>query len=379
MAPPRDYYDVLGVSRDASPEDVKKAYRDLAFKHHPDKNPGNKDAEERFKEATAAYEVLSDPAKRSQYDQFGAAGPAAGPQMYGGAEAFDLNDALRAFMRTFGGESPLDDVFGVGGGRRERTGLERGTDIRVRLKLGLEEVATGVRKKIKVSRFVRCSECGGSGAKPGTSATQCPDCHGRGQIRAQRSMGMFGTFQSISTCARCGGRGQVIKDRCPKCDALGLTRGTDVIEVNVPAGVSTGNYIPLAGAGNAGPRGGPPGDLIVLIEELPHDVFERHGDDVVTELPVSLDAAALGGDAEVPTLGGKARLRIPAGSQSGTVLRMRGKGIPHVHGRGSGDELVRIVVWVPARPSSEEKKLLKRLGELSAGKVPPAKRPGDGR
>jgi molecular chaperone DnaJ len=376
MTAPRDYYEVLGVSRDAPPEEIKKSYRDLAFKYHPDKNPGNKEAEEKFKEATAAYEVLSDPDKRSKYDQFGAAGVSPGAGMHPGAGDFDLNDALRAFMHTFGGESSLDDLFGLGGSRSGRAGAARGSDIRVRLKLTLEEVVTGVSKKIKVSRLIRCDTCGGSGAKSGTKPTQCPACRGRGQVHTQRTVGPFGTFQSISPCASCAGTGQIIKERCAKCDALGVTRGSEVVEVNVPAGVATGNYIPMRGGGNAGPRGGPAGDLVVLIEELPHDVFGRRGDDVATELFVAVDAAALGGDVEAPTLGGKARLRVPPGTQSGTVLRMRGKGIPRLHGRGSGDELVRIVVWVPPRPSAEEKKLLKRLGELSKGRVPPPRRPG---
>jgi len=377
MAAPRDYYEVLGVPRDAPPDQVKKAYRDLAFKYHPDKNPGNKEAEEKFKEATAAYEVLSDADKRSKYDQFGAAGVDLGPGTHAGAEGFDLNDALRAFMHTFGGEGSVDGLFGFGGARSGRAGPARGNDIRVRLRLSLEEVATGVTKKIRVQRLTRCETCGGSGAKPGTKPTQCPACRGRGQVHTQRSMGPLGTFQSIAPCGSCAGTGQIIKERCAKCDALGVTRGTEVVEVNVPAGVATGNYIPMRGGGNAGPRGGPAGDLIVLIDELPHDVFERHGDDVVTELPVAVDVVSLGGDVEAPTLGGKARLHVPPGTQSGTTLRMRGKGIAHLHGRGAGDELVRIVVWVPPRPSSEEKKLLKKLGELSKAKVPPARRPGN--
>ncbi len=377
MAAPRDYYEVLGVPRDAPPEQVKKAYRDLAFKYHPDKNPGNKEAEEKFKEATAAYEVLSDADKRSKYDQFGAAGVDLGPGMHAGAEGFDLNDALRAFMHTFGGEGSVDGMFGFGGARSGRAGPARGNDIRVRLKLSLEEVATGVTKKIRVQRLTRCETCGGSGAKPGTRPTQCPACRGRGQVHTQRSMGPFGTFQSIAPCGSCAGTGQIIKERCAKCDALGVTRGTEVVEVNVPAGVATGNYIPIRGGGNAGPRGGPAGDLVVLIDELPHDVFERHGDDVVTELPVAVDVVSLGGDVEAPTLGGKARLHVPPGTQSGTILRMRGKGIAHLHGRGAGDELVRIAVWIPPRPSSEEKKLLKRLGELCRTKVPPARTPGN--
>jgi molecular chaperone DnaJ len=252
----------------------------------------------------------------------------------------------------------------------------RGSNIRVRLKLTLEEIASGVTKKIKVSRQVACATCQGSGAKPGTSPTTCADCGGAGQVRTRQSMGFLGQFESISTCPRCAGSGQIIEERCGSCNGSGLTTGSEVVEVNVPAGVTTGNYIPIQGGGNAGPRGGPPGDLMVVIQEIAHSLFERHGDDVLLGLPVSLDVAALGGQLEVPTLNGKARLKIPAGTPSGKVLRMRGKGIPHLRGRGVGDELVRVVVWVPTRPSAEEKKLLKKLGELSRGRVPGPSKPG---
>jgi len=378
MAASRDYYEVLGVGRDASTEEIKKAYRKLAFENHPDKNPGDKAAEERFKEATEAYEVLSDPEKRRRYDQFGAAGVGSGAAGFDYG-AYDINDALRAFMRAFEGESIFENLFGFGGARPGRHAPSRGSDIRIRLKLTLEEVATGVKKKIRVSRLVRCPECGGSGARPGTRPVRCPDCGGAGQIRTRQSMGIFGAFESISTCPRCSGSGEVIEERCGKCGGEGLVRGSEIVEVKVPPGVTTGNYIPIRGGGNAAPRGGPPGDLIVVIEELPHDLFERHGDDILIDVPVTLDVAALGGQLEVPTLTGKARLRVPAGTASGTVLRMRGKGVPHVRGRGAGDELVRVVVWVPARPSAEEKKLLRRLGELERARVPGPHKPRRGR
>jgi molecular chaperone DnaJ len=377
MAPSRDYYEVLGVGRDASPEDIKKAYRKLAFENHPDKNPGDKAAEERFKEATEAYEVLSDADKRRQYDQFGASGLGAGAAGFehGG---YDLNDALRAFMRAFDGDR--DGVFnglfgGLSGMRAGRRGPARGSDIRLRLRLTLEEIAKGTKKKLKVSRLTSCATCAGSGAKPGTTPKTCTDCGGRGQVRTQQNMGIFGAFESVSTCPRCAGSGKIIEERCPTCSGKGLTKGSEVVEVSIPTGVTSGNYIPVRGAGNAGPRGGPPGDLIVIIEEVRHPLFERHADDILIDLPVSISVAALGGQLDVPTLNGRARLKVPAGTASGTVLRMRGKGIPHLQGRGAGDELVRVVVWVPRKPTAEEKKLLSRLGELSRGKVPGPQKP----
>jgi molecular chaperone DnaJ len=375
MATSTDYYDVLGVGRDASDDEIKKAYRDLAFKYHPDKNKGDEAAEEKFKEATEAYEVLSDSEKRAQYDQFGKSAFGGGPQGFHGAGGFDMDDALRTFMGAFAGENIFEQLFrGAAGGGRPA--VQRGQDIRVRLKLTLEEIATGVTKKLKVTRNISCETCGGSGAKPGTTPTTCPECHGRGQVARQQNLGMFGAFQSIGPCGRCAGTGQIIEDKCETCDGLGVTRGKSTVEVEVPPGVTTGNFIPLRGAGNAGPRGGVPGDLMVLIEETPHNLFDRHGDHILLELPVSLDVATLGGSVEVPTLDGKAKLKIPAGTASGSTLRMRGKGIPHLRGRGTGDELVHVVVWVPRRPSSEEKKLLKELGRLQSSKVPGPRKPG---
>jgi len=376
MPSDHDYYDVLGVSKDASPEEIKKAYRKLAFKYHPDKNPGDDGAREKFKRVTKAFEVLSDEDKRKQYDQFGSAGPAAGGAYGFDQGAYDMNDAMRAFMRAFEGESIFESLFGMGGGRAGRArGPQRGSDIRIRLKLTLEEVAEGVTKKVKVARLVPCGACGGSGAKPGTSARTCPDCGGAGQVRTQQNMGPLGVFQSVSPCHTCGGTGEVIEERCEACGGRGVAKASEVVEVKVPAGVATGNYIPMRGAGNAGPRGGPAGDLIVVIQELPHDLFERVDDDIVVDVPVSIDTVALGGQVEVPTLNGKARLKIPSGTPSGKTFRMRGKGVPHVRGRGAGDELVRVLVWVPRRPGGEEKKLLKRLGELAEGRLPGPTKP----
>ncbi len=376
MSPNSDYYDILGVERTATPEEIKKAYRKLAFKYHPDKNPGDDGAREKFKEVTKAFEVLSDKEKRAQYDQFGAAGPGMGGPSGFNQGAYDMNDALRAFMQAFEGESIFDSLFGMGGGRAGRSrAVQRGSDIRIRLKLTLEETAKGARKKVRVSRLVPCGTCSGTGAKPGTSPKSCPDCGGAGHVRTQQNLGMFGAFQSVAPCRKCAGTGEIIEEKCSVCSGRGVTKGTEVVEVNVPAGVSTGNYIPISGGGNAGPRGGPAGDLVVLIQELPHELFERKDDDILVDMTVSLDVAALGGQVEVPTLDGRARLKIPAGTPSGKVFRMRGKGIPHLRGRGSGDELVRVLVWVPPRPGAEEKKLLKRLGELSKGRVPGPTKP----
>ncbi len=376
MGSSADYYDILGVEKDATPDQIKKAYRGLAFKYHPDKNAGDAEAEDKFKAATEAYEVLADGEKRAQYDQFGpAAFGQGGPQGFPGASGFDMDDALRTFMGAFAGENIFEQLFRSGGGGG-RLAVQRGRDIRVRLKLTLEEVAKGVTKKLKISRNVSCDTCGGSGAKPGTAPSTCSECRGTGQVARQQNLGMFGAFQSISPCAACSGTGQVIAEKCDRCDGLGVTRGRSTIEVEVPAGVTSGNFIPMRGAGNAGPRSGVAGDLIVLIEEIPHKLFDRHGDHVLLELPVSLDVAALGGSLEIPTLDGKAKLKIPAGTESGTMLRMRGKGVPHLRGRGTGDQLVHVVVWVPRKPSSEEKKLLKKLGELEAGNVPGPRKPG---
>jgi molecular chaperone DnaJ len=369
----RDYYDVLGVGRDTSPDDIKKAYRKLALKYHPDKNPGNKEAEEKFKEATEAYEVLRDREKRAQYDQFGHAGVSgAGTGGFGGFGGFDLSDALRAFMRDFGGFGGFEDFFGAGTASRGRGGrrVRRGKDLQVRLKLKLREVATGVTKKIKVNRMVACTRCGGSGAEKSSSKETCPTCHGTGEVR-QVSRSLFGQFVNITPCATCGGEGAIIKDPCPECNGAGRVGGRKSVEVKIPGGVSTGNYITLEGQGDAGPRGGPAGDLIILIQEVEDEVFERHGYDVLCDLPVSFSQLALGARVEVPTLEGKAALKIPPGTHSHKILRLKGKGIQRLHSYGRGDQLVRLVAWTPQNIGKAERQCFEDLDSMTKDKPPP--------
>jgi molecular chaperone DnaJ len=359
----RDYYEILEVDRNATPEEIKKAYRKAALKWHPDRNPNNKEAEERFKEAAEAYEVLSDAEKRRRYDQFGHEGMRAGADFH---TYTNFDDVFRHFSDIFGagfGGSIFDDVFSTGRTTRTRTQVGiPGSDLKIRLKLTLEEIAKGVEKKLKVKRWKTCDVCNGSGAKLGTSKTTCPSCGGTGEIR-QVSRSVFGQFVSVTTCNVCGGEGRVIKERCTACGGEGRVHGETTIKVNVPAGVSEGNYIPLRNQGNAGQRGGEPGDLIVVIEEEPHKIFTRDGDDVILDLLISFPEAALGTEIEVPTLSGRARLKIEPGTQSGKILRMRGKGIPNLRGTHVGDQLVRVNVWVPTHLSREDKELLKTLSK----------------
>lgn len=358
----RDYYEVLEVARGASQEDIKKAYRKAALKYHPDRNPNNKEAEDKFKEAAEAYEVLSDEDKRRRYDQFGHEGMRAGADYHGFT---DINDIFSSFNDIFGGGfggGIFEEVFSGGRGRsRNRAGGgAAGSDLKIRLKLTLEEIAAGVEKKLKMKRWKTCDTCHGSGAREGSSKIVCPVCSGTGEVR-QVSRSVFGQFVNIATCANCNGEGRIIKDRCPTCGGEGRVQGEATIRVNVPAGVAEGNYIPLRGQGNAGQRGGPSGDLIVIIEEEPHKLFTRNGDDVILDLLVSFPDAALGADIEIPTLTGRARLKIDAGTQSGKILRMRGRGVPELNGNGRGDQLVRVNVWIPTSLSKEEKELLKTL------------------
>ncbi|MFH1069885.1 MAG: molecular chaperone DnaJ [Candidatus Glassbacteria bacterium] len=371
----QDYYELLGVNRDATQEEIKKAYRKLAVKYHPDKNPGNKAAEEKFKEVSEAYEALHDPQKRSQYDRYGHAGQFAGAGAgggYGGGFSFDLNDALNAFMRDFGGFG-LDDLFGGGmrssGGRRRD---DRGEDLQVRLKLTLAEVATGVEKTLRINLFQKCHDCGGSGSRSGRRET-CPECEGHGQVRrVQRTI--LGQMVTVTACPRCGGSGETVSDPCHSCSGEGRVRKDQKIKVKIPGGVSTGNYLTLRGQGNTGVRGGSRGDLIVLIEVAEDEYFERHGDDILFDLPISFSQAALGGEVEVPTLSGKARLTIPAGTQTGKILRMRGKGLPHLNASGHGDQLVRLTVWTPTSLSAEERQLIEQLRTIESQSPPAAGR-----
>src|SRR5689334_9009747 len=354
----RDYYEVLGVTKGASAEEIKKAYRKVAFDFHPDRNPGNAEAEAKFKEATEAYEVLRDPEKRARYDQFGHTTPGAAPGAGFDASGFDLADALRAFMRDFGGDAGgFGDLFGGGGGRPAR-GPRRGDDLQVRVKLTLEEIASGVEKKIRVKHLRACATCHGKG---GTGETVCTQCQGRGQVRrVQQSV--FGQFVNVSTCSRCGGSGREVKERCKTCGGEGTVTATETLSVKVPAGVASGNFIPLRGMGDAGPHGGPSGDLIVLIEEKAHPVYDRDGDDLHVDVPVSISTATLGGRVEVPGLDGASiAIDVAAGTQGGQQVRVRGKGLPALRG-GVGDLFARIHVWVPTRVSPAEKRQLEELG-----------------
>ncbi len=366
----RDYYEVLEVGRDATEEDVKKAYRRLAVKYHPDKNPGDKSAEERFKEVAEAYEVLRDKEKRARYDHYGhaglegAAGPGAGPH------GFDLSDALRSFMRDFGLDFGLNDLFGARG-RQTDTGRRRGADIQVRLPLTLDEVAKGATKKIKLRRQQACTHCSGTGAEPKSTTSTCNTCHGSGQVRTV-SNSLFGQFVNVSTCPTCGGSGTVITDPCHVCGGDGRVRAEATLSVKVPPGVSSGNYVPMRGEGHAGPRGGSPGDVLVMIEEKAHPVFQRRGDDIVHPLRIDIVQAALGDNVDVPTLQGRARMKVPPGTQSGRVFRLRGKGIPHLHGGGAGDLLVPVTVWVPTKLGQEERRLLRELGKSPRVRPPAA-------
>jgi molecular chaperone DnaJ len=368
----RDYYEVLGVDRNAARDDIKKAYRKLAFQFHPDKNPGNKDAEEKFKEATEAYEVLSDPEKRRLYDQYGHAGAGRGAGQdpfgaggYGGGfGGFDLSDALRAFMREFGGFGGFGGEFEGGGAR-----VRKGRDLQARVRLSLAEIAAGVEKQIRVTKQVPCKTCHGSGARDGSQASTCQSCQGTGQIKqVQRTI--LGQFINVVECHHCGGEGTIVRDRCKECSGEGVVRGTETVSVKIPAGVASGNYITVRGGGDAAGRGGRSGDLYVVIEEEEDDRFARHGNDVLIDVPLTYPQLALGTKLEVPTIDGKVLLKVPAGTPSHKVFRLKSKGIPRLDGHGRGDQLVRVVAWVPEKLSKKEEELLKELEKSLSGRAP---------
>jgi len=364
MASKRDYYEILSVSRSSTEAEVKSAYRKLALKYHPDKNPGDKSAEEKFKEATEAYEILKNPEKRQSYDQFGHAGvgQGAGFGNYGGFSGFDVNDALRAFMRDFGGGSIFDELFGMGGSSGRGHQRHRGEDLRITIQLSLEEIAKGIEKSVKVKRLVKCEDCNGSGVAAGSSKITCKQCGGNGQVR-RITRTFLGTVQQVSTCGSCRGTGEVIPDPCKSCHGDGRIKGENTVKLNIPAGVSSGNYMTVDGMGNVAPQSGEPGDLVVVFEEEEHDFFTRQEDNVVCEFPISFVTAALGGIVMVRTLFGEEQIKIPAGTQGGKVLVLRGKGIPHLHRSGKGDQLIQIIVWVPTKLSAEERQLLSELAK----------------
>jgi molecular chaperone DnaJ len=357
----RDYYEILGVDRNADPEAIKKAYRKLALKHHPDRNGGSQEAEEKFKEATEAYEVLREPEKRARYDRFGHAGVkgGAGGPGFGG---FDFSDALEIFMRDFGGFG-LEDLFGGGARRRRSAGPQKGPDVRLRLQVTLAEVATGVEKTLRVSVADPCESCGGTGAEGGEAPSPCGTCGGSGEVRrVQRSM--LGQLMSVTPCPHCGGEGRVVENRCGECNGAGAQPGETEIQVEVPAGVSSGDYITMRGRGSVGRRSGPRGDVYVVLEVQEDERFVRDGTHLYYELPVTYSQAVLGDRVTVPTVLGTAEVEIPAGTQSGTLLRLRGEGLPRLKGGGRGDQLVRVVVWIPQRVGGEHEKLIRKLREV---------------
>jgi len=356
----RDFYEVLGVNKNASAEEIKKAYRQKALQHHPDRNPGNKESEEQFKEAAEAYEVLSDGDKKARYDRFGHAGigsSAASDGMGGGfGGGFgNMEDIFSRFGDVF-------SEFGFGGGGFQQGGrnVSRGSNLRVKLKLTLQEIATGVEKKIKVNKQVSCKECKGTGAEKGSEFTTCNTCHGSGYInRVQRTF--IGQIQTTVPCHTCNGEGKIITKKCKICHGHGITDGEEIISVKIPAGVENNMQLSVSGQGNAAPRGGVPGDLIVLIEEIEHEHLKRNGANLYYDHYINIADAAMGASVEIPTIDGKASVKIETGTQSGNILRLKGKGLPRLNQYGKGDILVNVCVWTPQSLTSEEKKLLDNL------------------
>lgn len=358
----RDYYDILGVSRDADADTIKKAYRKLALKYHPDRNPGSAEAEDLFKQATEAYEVLREPEKRAAYDRFGHAGVKATAGAGGpGFAGFDFADALEVFMRDFGGLG-LEDIL-MGGRRQRRSGgRARGADLRVRVPLTLADVASGVQKTLKMRVQDACAVCSGSGAAPGSQPVRCSTCGGAGEVRrVQRSF--LGQLVSVSPCHACGGEGQRIEAPCAECSGRGVQGVEKTVTVDIPPGVGSGDYLTLRGQGNVGPRGGARGDILVLLEVEDDPRFIRDGADLLYELGVTFSQAALGADVEVPTVNGTMRLTIGRGTQSGHMLRLRGRGLPVLNGGACGDLLVRVAVWTPDALSPDQEQLYRQLAE----------------
>ena len=357
----RDYYEILGVSKTASADEIKKAYRKVAMQFHPDRNPGDKAAEEKFKEAAEAYEVLSDADKRAQYDRYGHAGLNNGRGGFGGGSG-NMDDIFSQFGDIFG-----DDVFGSffgGGGRRGGGGARsrgvRGSNLRVKIKLNYEEIAKGVTKNIRVKKYVGCTTCGGSGAKDKGSIQTCGTCGGSGQVR-RVSNTFLGQMQTVTTCPTCNGEGTTVTAKCNSCKGEGRVYGEETVTIDIPAGVQEGMQLSVGGRGNAGERGGPNGDLIVLVEEEQHEELHRDGLNVAFELYISFTDAVFGTQLEVPTIDGKAKIKIPAGTQSGKIFRLKGKGFPGVNSYEKGDQLIHVNVWTPQHLTAEEKTMLDKL------------------
>ena len=364
----RDYYEVLGVGKQATEDEIKKAYRKIAIKYHPDRNPGNKEAEEKFKEAAEAYSVLSDKQKRQQYDQFGFDGPNMGGGFggFGSGGGFSMDDIFSMFGDVFGGRGGFGGFSGFGGGSSSHAQY-RGSDLRLKVRLNLQEIATGTKKKFKVKKDITCQHCNGSGAQAGSGSETCPTCHGQGYtVKTVRSI--LGMMQTQSECPTCHGEGTVIKNKCPHCGGTGVTKGEEVVEINIPAGVAEGMVLNVQGKGNAGPHNGVSGNIQVFIEEEENETFVRDGQDIIYNLLLDFPTAALGGSVEIPTIDGKrVRVKIDAGTQPGKTLRLRGKGLPAVQGYGSGqgDLVVNISVYVPKSLDQKEMKMLEELRQSS--------------
>ncbi len=364
MAEKRDYYEVLGIAKSANADEIKKAYRKAAIKYHPDKNPDNKEAEDKFKEAAEAYDVLSDEQKRARYDQFGHAGmggAAGGAGGYGGGfggGGFSMDDIFSQFGDIFGGH------FG-GGSQRSSQRVNRGSDIRVRVKLTLEEISQGTTKKLKINKMIACDKCGGTGAKDSTSYTTCHTCNGSGVVsRIENSF--FGRIQTQGVCPTCNGSGKIITERCDKCGGEGAIKGEEVVEIRIPAGVAEGMVLNVAGKGNAARQGGQSGDLQVVITEEQHPELIRDGNDLIHNLNITVTTALLGGTVEIPTIDGRAKIKIAPGTHAGKVLRLGGKGLPDVNGYGRGDILVVVDITIPAKLNSEERKTVEKLAKMPA-------------
>ncbi len=363
MSAKRDYYEILGVSKSASGDEIKKAYRKVAMQYHPDRNPGDKAAEEKFKEAAEAYEILSDADKRAQYDRYGHAGVGNGARGFGGSGNMNMDDIFSQFGDIFG-DDIFGSFFGGQGGQRSRSGQRgrgiRGSNLRVKLKLNYEEIAKGVTKSIKVKKYVSCSTCSGSGAKDKGSVQTCGTCGGSGQVRKVTST-FLGQMQTVTTCPTCNGEGSTITAKCGSCKGEGRVYGEETVTIDIPAGVQEGMQLNVTGRGNAGERGGSPGDLIVLIEEEAHAQLHRDGLNVAYDLYISIPDAIFGANVEVPTIDGRAKIKIPAGTQSGKIFRLKGKGFPAVNSYEKGDQLIHINVWTPQHLTSEEKQMIEKI------------------
>lgn len=366
----RDYYEILGVNRSAKADELKKAYRKIAMQYHPDRNPGNKEAEEKFKEAAEAYAALSDPEKRRIYDQYGQAG-LKGSAGFSNAQSMNMDDIFSMFGDIFGGHfsgfGGIEDLFG-GGRQHSHSTQRRGGDLKIKMPLTLEEISTGVSKKVKIKRQEVCQSCNGSGAKPGSSTVTCPVCRGSGEVR-EVARSFFGQVMNVRPCSNCHGEGVIVEQRCPQCGGEGRHLGTKELTIKVPPGVTTGNYLTMHGEGNAGTRKSSRGDLIVIFEEKPHEHFIRNEDDIYIDLHIMPSEAVLGTEMVIPTLNGQVNLTIPPGTQPAKMLRLKNKGLPHLQHSGKGDMIVRIQVEIPEKASSKELDLYRELLKSESKKM----------